>query len=96
MADLHRIPTAFQYRKAVDPACSCRRPGESWAQTLKALGPDDTVGPGDVVVTEQNAKQLSQPRIAPMASQSGPNSVLQHPHRQLQLRPRIPPAAEGA
>jgi len=57
------LPTAFQYRKAVDPACSCRRPGESWAQTLKALGPDDTLVPGDVVVTEQNAKQLSQPRI---------------------------------
>jgi len=57
------LPTAFQYRKAVDPACSCRRPGESWAQTLKALGPDDTVVPGDVVVTEQNAKQLSQPRF---------------------------------
>ena len=57
------LPTAFQYRKAMDPACSCRRPGESWAQTLKAIGPDDTVAPGDVVVTEQNAKQFSQPRI---------------------------------
>jgi hypothetical protein len=57
------LPTAFQYRKAMSPECSCRRPGESWAQTLKAVGPDDTVLPGDVVVTEQNAKQLSQPRI---------------------------------
>ena len=57
------LPTAFQYRKALSPACSCRRPGESWAQTLKSVGPDDTVAPGDVVVTEQNAKQLSQPRI---------------------------------
>jgi hypothetical protein len=57
------LPTAFQYRKAVDPACSCRRPGESWAQTLKAIGPDDTVVPGDVIVTEQNSRQLSQPRI---------------------------------
>jgi len=57
------LPTAFQYRKAMDPACSCRRPGESWAQTLKTIGPDDTVVPGDVVVTEQNSKQLSQPRI---------------------------------
>jgi hypothetical protein len=57
------LPTAFQYRKAVDPACSCRRPGESWAQTLKAIGPDDTIVPGDVVVTEQNSKQMSQPRI---------------------------------
>ena len=57
------LPTAFQYRKAMSPECSCRRPGESWAQALKALGPDDTVAPGDVVVTEQNSKQLSQPRI---------------------------------
>ena len=57
------LPTAFQYRKAMSPECSCRRPGESWAQALKAIGPDDTVAPGDVVVTEQNSKQLSQPRI---------------------------------
>lgn len=59
------LPTAFQYRKSMSPECSCRRPGESWAQTLKAIGPDDTVLPGDVVVTEQNAKQLSQPRTGP-------------------------------
>jgi hypothetical protein len=57
------LPTAFQYRKSMSPECSCRRPGESWAQTLKAIGPDDTVAPGDVVVTEQNAKQFSQPRV---------------------------------
>ncbi len=57
------LPTAFSYRKALNPACSCRRPGESWAEALKAGGTDDTVAPGDVVVTEQNAKRLSQPRI---------------------------------
>jgi Protein of unknown function (DUF2865) len=57
------LPTAFSYRKALNPACSCRRPGESWAEALKVNGPDDTVAPGDVVVTEQNAKRLSQPRV---------------------------------
>jgi hypothetical protein len=57
------LPTAFSYRKALNPACSCRRPGESWADALKAGGPDDTVAPGDLVVTDQKAKQLSQPRI---------------------------------
>jgi hypothetical protein len=57
------LPAAFSYRKAFNPACSCRKPGESWAEALKVSGPDDTVAPGDVVVTEQNAKQLSQPRI---------------------------------
>ncbi len=57
------LPTAFSYRKALNPACSCRRPGESWAEALKASGRDQTVAPGDVVVTEQNSKLLSQPRI---------------------------------
>ena len=57
------LPTAFSYRKALNPACSCRKPGESWAEALKVNGIDDTVAPGDVVVTEKNAKQLSQPRI---------------------------------
>ena len=57
------LPAAFSYRKALNPACSCRRPGESWAEALKVNGTDDTVVPGDVIVTEQNAKQLSQPRI---------------------------------
>jgi hypothetical protein len=57
------LPTAFQYRQAFNRACSCRRPGESWAEALKTSGPDDTVAPGDVLVTEQNAKRLSQPRV---------------------------------
>jgi Protein of unknown function (DUF2865) len=58
------LPTAFSYRKTVNPACTCRKPGESWADALKSsIGVDDTVAPGDVVVTDQNAKQLSQPRI---------------------------------
>jgi len=56
------LPTAFAYRKAMSQACSCRRPGESWADALKTGGPDMSVAPGDVVVTEQNARRLSQPR----------------------------------
>jgi hypothetical protein len=57
------LPAAFNYRKALNPACSCRRQGESWADALKVNGADATVAPGDVIVTEQNAKRLSQPRI---------------------------------
>ena len=57
------LPAAFSYRKALNPSCSCRKPGETWAQALKVNGTDETVAPGDVVVTEQNAKRLSQPRI---------------------------------
>ena len=56
------LPAAFAYRKQMSSACSCRKPGESWAEALKTLGPDNTVEQGDVVVTEQNAKKLSTPR----------------------------------
>jgi hypothetical protein len=58
------LPTAFQYRKALNPACSCRRPGESWFEALQSNGPDDTVAPGDVVVTDHNANRVSQPPAA--------------------------------
>ncbi len=57
-----QLPTAFQYRKALSPTCGCRRPGESWTDTLRDSGVDTTLAPGDVVVTEQSAKRLSQPR----------------------------------
>ncbi len=56
------IPNAFKYRQAFDNACSCRRSGESWSQALKNIQ-DPTAAPGDVVVSEERAKQMSQPRL---------------------------------
>jgi len=58
------LPTAFAYRKALDKSCSCKRPGESWAEAIKVMGGDQTIAPGDVVVTEESAKRLSLPRGA--------------------------------
>lgn len=56
------LPNAFAYRKQINAACSCRKAGESWADALKAI-PDSTVAPGDVIVTDKTAKQMSTPRI---------------------------------
>jgi hypothetical protein len=61
------LPNAFHYRQAVDPACTCRRPGQSWAD---ALGRDLTVERGDIVVTDERAKALAQPKQEPPAKQS--------------------------
>ncbi len=58
------LPSAFAYRKQLS-GYSCRQPGESWYEALKAGGYDQTVAPGDVIVTDQKANQLSQPRHAP-------------------------------
>src|SRR5205807_1906144 len=52
------LPNALKYRTEFNPACSCKRPGQSWAD---ALGKDEAVEPGDVVVTEERAKQMAQP-----------------------------------
>ena len=56
------LPTAFSYRKQYNAACSCRAPGQSWLDALRQGG-DQTVERGDIVVTEERAKQLSQPRF---------------------------------
>ena len=55
------LPNAFKYRTAFDNSCSCRAPGETWANALRQA--DDTIQQGDVVVTDDRARQLSLPRF---------------------------------
>jgi hypothetical protein len=71
------LPTAFSYRKQVNSACNCRAPGQSWADALRQ-GNDDTIERGDIVVTEERAKQLSQPRLD---AQAKPANAGQTPAR---------------
>ena len=56
------LPNALSYRKQFNPACSCRAPGQSWADALRQFD-DQTIERGDIVVTEEKAKLLSQPRV---------------------------------
>jgi len=72
------LPTAFSYRKQYNAACSCRLPGQSWADALRQ-GDDQTVERGDIVVTEERAKQLSQPRFD---AQGKPVNLGANPARQ--------------
>lgn len=57
------LPNAFKYRQTYNPSCSCRQPGQSWAEALGQVR-DTTIEQGDIVVTEQRAKALSLPRDA--------------------------------
>jgi hypothetical protein len=54
------LPNAFRYRREFTPGCSCRRPGQSWADALKNSDDSSTLEQGDIVVTEQSSKTLSQ------------------------------------
>jgi len=55
------LPAAYRYRTQLISGCSCRRPGESWQDALKNADDSSTLESGDIVVTDQNAKSLSQP-----------------------------------
>jgi len=61
------LPNAFRYRQEYNPSCACRKPGQSWADAL-SQGRDTTVERGDIVVTDDKAKALSQPKIDPRAA----------------------------
>jgi hypothetical protein len=53
------LPNAFKYRQTFDAACSCKKPGQSWAEAMG--GTDDSLEAGDIVVTEDRARQMALP-----------------------------------
>ena len=67
------LPTAFKYRQEYNSACSCRAAGQSWADAL-GVGRDATVQQGDIIVTEERAKQLAQPRAVSQPVRGGPST----------------------
>jgi hypothetical protein len=68
------LPNAFRYRKEVVSGCSCRKPGESWADALHNTDDSTTLENGDIIVTDKNAKALSQ---APQGGKPAPNGAAQ-------------------
>ena len=58
------LPNAFRYRQEFNAACNCKRPGDSWAEALKHLDDRSTLERGDIFITEERAKAMSQPRDA--------------------------------
>ena len=55
-----QLSTAFKYRTEFNPSCSCKKAGQSWTE---AVGPgrDTTIERGDIVVTNDRARIMSQP-----------------------------------
>jgi hypothetical protein len=68
------LPNAFHYRSEFNPTCSCRAPGQSWADALKGI--DDKAEAqqqGDIIVTEESAKKMQRPltKQPPTAAKKG-------------------------
>ena len=93
------LPNAFAFRKAFNPSCSCRPPGQTWQQALKHLE-DNTIEQGDIVVTEEQAKLLSQPadqrgKGAAKGKGAQPKEALRQPRKACGASPPKPKNGEG-
>ncbi|WP_202911143.1 DUF2865 domain-containing protein [Ancylobacter sp. TS-1] len=65
------LPNALLFKKQYVAACSCRPAGMNWAQALGGHD-DQTLRKGDIVVTEDASREMSQPRPATVAPAKKP------------------------
>jgi hypothetical protein len=69
------LPNAFRFRTEFNPSCSCKAPGQTWADALKSI--DDKAAAeqqGDIIVTEESAKRMqqrSQGKAPPASARKG-------------------------
>jgi hypothetical protein len=69
------MPNALKYRQSIDPTCSCKRKGESWADAL--AGAEAKLGresKGDVFVTPEKSIELSRPKFDAKAKAKTPDA----------------------
>jgi hypothetical protein len=65
-------PNAFRYRQEFNPSCACKAAGQTWSDALKAIDDKGSVEQGDIIVTEERAKKMSQPQgKPPVAAKKG-------------------------
>ena len=76
-----------RYRKELVSSCTCKPAGQSWAQALAGLEDETTLRKGDILVTEEQAREMSQPKFNdPASNAKGKNA---------QRQPVTDPAAEA-
>jgi hypothetical protein len=64
-------PNAFRYRQQFDKSCSCKAAGQTWSDALKNIDDKASVGQGDIIVTDERSKQMSQPQQTPVSQRKG-------------------------
>ena len=54
-------PNAFRFRQEFTASCQCKAAGQTWSEALKNIDDRSSAAQGDIIVTEEQAKRLSQP-----------------------------------
>jgi hypothetical protein len=57
------LATAFKFQKSFTPNCSCKREGQTWAQSLVKAESMLVRHKGDIFVTPMQAEALSRPKV---------------------------------
>jgi Protein of unknown function (DUF2865) len=68
------LPNALKFQKSFDPACTCKPPGQTWAEAL--AGAEELLGrarKSDIVVTPENSVELAKPKFE-KAARPGPST----------------------
>ncbi|MBV9289155.1 MAG: DUF2865 domain-containing protein, partial [Hyphomicrobiales bacterium] len=68
-----RLPNAHKFEQSYDSTCSCRRPGQSWAEALAYAEARYGHSAHDIVVTLEKSEEMSRPIVDPKvkAAQAG-------------------------
>lgn len=67
-------PNAFKFQQTYEESCSCRRPGQSWADALSAAEAKYGHRAHELVVTEEASMEMSRPKPDPRAKASAPKA----------------------
>jgi hypothetical protein len=59
------LANANRFTRQFDASCSCRKPGQSWAQALADAEEMIDRRRGDIMVSAQRAEEMSRPRVSP-------------------------------
>lgn len=55
------LPTAYQYRQAYDPSCSCKKQGETWGIALRQADLLIRDRRSDITVTQERSDEMARP-----------------------------------
>ena len=86
-------PNAFKYRTEFNPSCACKAAGQSWSEALKTIDEKASVEQGDIIVTEERAKKMSQPLTKGVAA---PKKNAAQPQPAAVAAPPAAPAVDPA
>jgi Protein of unknown function (DUF2865) len=69
------LPNALKFQQSYETSCSCRRPGQSWAEALAAAEARFGHRAHEFVVTEEASALMARPKLDPKAKQQAANGA---------------------